>query len=225
MQSKNHVWPAISLSVIALVSGACGTASLTPDSGEDDVTIIQDASSGEVLFFDDFSDPSSGWKVDDIYYFRGYDDDAYRISIDQDESQYVILTAVSNHSYGDVRIEVDVNRVSGSDSAGIYVICRYQDNDNYYYAEIDGEGLLAVAAFFEGEQVVLIDDFPTDVILERNHFEVDCIGTEMTVYIDDVQVLSAAPLKILQGDAGFGAGGSGRGLTDVRFDNFTVSAP
>ncbi|MDF1501218.1 MAG: hypothetical protein P1P76_12195 [Anaerolineales bacterium] len=84
---------------------------------------------------------------------------------------------------------------------------------------------MAIAAFFEDEQVVLIDDFPTGIIPGRNHVEVDYIGTEMTVHIDGVKVLSAAPLKIQQGDAGFGAGGSGSGVTDVRFDNFTVRLP
>lgn len=211
--------------ILLLICAACSKADPTAAPLAENPAPAQSGVSGELLYFDDFSDASSGWRIDDTYYFRGYQDGTYRIRIDQDENQYVFPTAVSGHTFGDVRIEVDVERISGSENAGIYIICRYSDNDNYYYAEIDGEGLLAVAAFVEDEQVVLIDDFATGVIPGRNHFEVDCIGTEMTVFVDGVKVLSAAPLKILQGDAGFGAGGSGSGVTDVRFDNFTVRSP
>lgn len=211
--------------VLLLISASCSKLDPAAAPLAEIPAPAQSGASGELLYFDDFSDASSGWRIDDTYYFRGYEDGAYRIRIDQDENQYVILTAVSGHTFGDVRIEVDVERISGSESAGTYLICRYQDNDNYYYAEIDGEGLLVVAAIFKDEQVVLIDDFPTGVIPGRNHFEVDCIGTEMTVFVDGVKVLSAAPLKILEGDAGFGAGGSGHEITDVRFDNFSVYAP
>ena len=213
------------LVILSVISGACGISKPASSTDAVDPPLGENIPAGEQLFFDDFSDPNSGWRSEDTYYFRGYADGEYKIRIDQDEDSYIFLTAVSGQIIGDVQMEVDVDRVSGSTRAGIYLICRYQDNDNYYYAEIEGDGSLMVAAFFDGEQVVLIEDFPSGVIPGQNHYQLDCIGPEMTVYVDGTQILSAAPLKILEGDVGFGAGGSGSEITDVRFDNFGFRSP
>ncbi len=59
--------------------------------------------------------------------------------------------------------------------------------------------MLEIAAFIEDEQVVLIEDFDTGMIPDRNHFRLDCVGTEMKIFIDGAQILSAAPIKIPKG--------------------------
>jgi hypothetical protein len=225
MHVKRKSWPALILTGLILAGAACGTSNEAPAEDTAAPSTVAKTSSDGVLLFDDFSNPGSGWPIDDTYYFRGYDEGAYRIRIDQDENPYIFPLAVSGHSFGDVRVEVDTERVSGSESAGAYLICRYQDNDNYYYAELDGDGMLSIGAYLEDEQVIVVDDFPSGVAPSQNHFELDCTGTEMVVYLDGVQFLYAAQLEIPTGDVGFGAGGSGSGVTEVLFDNFMVSQP
>jgi len=221
----NRVARLFSLSVVLVVlCAACGRPqgqAAGPETSADSGSLPGSA----LLYTDDFSNPDSGWPVDDTYYFRGYADGAYRIRIDQDENLYIFPVAVSGHSFGDVRVEVDTRRVSGSESAGIYLVCRYRDNDNYYYAELDGEGLVTLGAYHDNEQQILVDDLPTAVTADANHLRLDCSGSQMTFYIDGTQVANAGQLDSAAGDVGFGAGGSGSGVTEVLFDNFTVSQP
>ncbi len=119
MLSMKRIWLGFLLSLVALANSGCGTKTLISAPELENVPAAPNTSSGEVLFSDDFSDPSSGWSHDDSYYFRGYEDGKYRISIDQDENQYVLISAVSGQNFGDVQVEVDFERVSGSEGAGI----------------------------------------------------------------------------------------------------------
>ncbi len=62
---------------------------------------------GQVLYHDDFSDPESGWPQSPTRPgFMGYDQGSYRMLV---LSPLDDLQAVAGQSFGDVRIEVDLD--------------------------------------------------------------------------------------------------------------------
>ena len=111
---------------------------------------------------DDFSDPSSGWPTRaSSGWTQGYEDGVYRVTLDQDEWNYVLAAATAAIDVTDVIVEVDLRFASNYAEAGAGVICRALDGDNYYFFEVE-DGTVSIVRFLEDEQTFLVDDEPTD---------------------------------------------------------------
>jgi hypothetical protein len=187
-----------------------------------------------VQFQDDFSNPDSGW--DDVradenvntYYF---------------EDSYVLLINTANYygwanPYmnfpGDVQVEVDARKISGSQFDEFGLLCRYVENSDdttsYYYFAIAIDGLGVIYKVDHDEKSLIIADPPknrSDVIRSAdqvNRIRGDCIGNTLTLYVNDEPLVSAVDPSLGNGDVGLRAD-SETGDTEIRFDNFIVYNP
>ncbi len=182
----------------------------------------------DVLFFDDFSRSTSGWDRDSgddgqTDYVPG----GYLIWVKQPNLD---LWANPGIDLVDVSIEVDAARVDGPLSNTFGVICRYQDEENYYFGIIGSDGFYGIGKRLAGENVLLTDGKlqPTDKVVDGtmvNHLRLDCSGSTIALYANGYQLGKVEDADFVHGDVGVIAGTLEESGTAVTFDNFTIFQP
>lgn len=186
------------------------------------------ASSGDLLFQDDFSRPSSGWDRDrNQAYHSDYVDGFYRIEILQ-----AAMTAWTNPGlgFGDAQIEVDAGRSAGPDDNAYGVICRYQDPDNYYFFLISSDGFAGIGARRAGAAVLLTGEamLPSEPVIlgaGPNHLRADCVGSRLSLFVNGIAAAEAEAFDWADGDVGLIAGSYAEPGVVIDFDNFSVVVP
>jgi len=182
----------------------------------------------DVLFQDDFSDPSSGW--DQAQMDEGVTDYAngeYRISVD---AQNTDIWANPGLDFEDVRIEVEATKVAGDDDNDFGVICRYQDNENYYFFVISSDGYYGIGRVVGGNQEIIGDGsmLPTEIVNQgdaTNQLRADCVGDRLILYVNGEMLDEQQDSSFSRGDVGLLAGTFDTPGTEIRFDNFKVLRP
>ncbi len=114
---------------------------------------------GGVLFYDDFSRPSSGWTV----YGRGeswvvdYEEGGYRMRFDG-PNMFLLVTA--GLEFDDVRLEVEATKQGGSDGNEFGIACRVgPDSDQYYLFSLLGNGHFGVGKVV-GTEIMIAEVVP-----------------------------------------------------------------
>jgi hypothetical protein len=182
-----------------------------------------------ILYEEKFSDPNSGWEnFEDENAFTGYQDDGYRIYIKL-ANWYYWVTAGKN--FTDTIIEVDATKIGGPDNNELGVICRYKDDDNFYFFSISSDGFYAISKLINGElSYVGMDqmEFNEKVIKlgnATNHITVSCVGNNLTLSVNGEVLADVSDSDLPSGDVGLIASTFDEPGTDILFDNLTVSRP
>jgi hypothetical protein len=183
--------------------------------------------SGSLLFQDDFSQPGSGW--DHVVADGGmmdYDNGVYRFLIDTPHFNYWSTPA---GIYSDSRVEVDVARLEGPDSNRAGIICRLS-GEQFYFFVISSDGYYAVgrtngleSVLLGQEQMQSSNNINTGMAL--NHLRADCIGDQLTVYINGFPVAKVTDGTLASGEVGLLAGTFDEGGVDIIFDQFILMQP
>lgn len=219
--SRSHYFV---LGMLMLVMLSCGLL------GTPQPPVENEAAPGAegILFQDDFSNPASGiWNVnqsDSIV--REYVDGEFRAFVNNDEFPYSYPPALTQQSFGDVRLEIDVRRVSGTADASAYLLCRRAAERQYIFGDVDFEGEARIGLVTGDLQEILADEEGIAGLQEGvNHLRLDCMGNAISLYANGNLVASMEVDGPAQGAVGFASGGAGAGQTDFRFDNFIVYKP
>jgi hypothetical protein len=184
-------------------------------------------------YFDDFSNPNSGWAVGEnenvIYrYLNG----EYQIYLKRGDWGWAITPDLVLP--GDYRIEVDARRVSsGVCSYGLVFGTRWTSDSWETYQVIvwptDGEFLVNKRAL-DGSWTT-IQDWTYSSAINRNYgtnrIRVDRVGTAIRIYINGTLVANITDSSFTGPgrDAGIRAYSYWNAPVDVRFDNFRASQP
>lgn len=185
-------------------------------------------SDSTVLFQDDFSSSSSGWdRVNEDQGVTDYADGAYRIFVNVADTD---VWANPGLSFGDVSIAVDTNKVGGDDDNDFGVICRYQDNQNFYFFLISSDGYYGIGKMINGEQSWIgVEAMPPSELINKgnttNQLRATCVGSKLTLYVNDQYVDEQEDSALASGDVGLMAGTFTSPGTDIMFDNFVVLQP
>jgi hypothetical protein len=185
---------------------------------------------GKVIFQDDFSNDVSGWpKIRSEEGITDYENGVYRILVNLENQDFFGVPDVSPQK--DVRIEVDATKAGGSDDNDFGILCRYQDNNNYYQFLISSDGYVGILKVVDGS----LQNIAAENLVEHpavntgdahNHIRADCIGETLTMYVNGQQVSTAQDIAFPgSGKVGVFAGTYDEPGTDIRFDNFVVTAP
>ncbi|MCX6025899.1 MAG: serine protease [Chloroflexi bacterium] len=186
------------------------------------------SASGKVLFADDFSDPFSGWpRRSDETVITDYAQGGYRIWVNDSQLD---VWGQPGLDVVDAIMEVEATTLGGPQDNDFGVLCRYQDNQNYYLFEISSDGYAIIAMYRAGEWVGLSSDQyqPSDAIAQgeaTNRIRAECIGPTLRLYVNDELVAEAEDSTLPSGDVGLIAGTFDEAGTDILFDNFKVSRP
>ena len=201
------------LSVIALAVAGCQA---------------NQAKSGSLLFQDDFSKPSSGWLVgQDGNGLVQYDRGGIRIYVSQPAAARL---SVPNLSFNDVHIEVDTAKLAGPDDNNYGLLCRYQDEANFYFFEISSDGYYSVGKYKDGVMSLIgMSQMQSHTSIHQgnalNHLRADCAGPNLDFYINGKKVSGVVDNDLKSGDIGLIAGALKTAGTDVLFDNLSVLQP
>ncbi len=219
--------PLIALSLLLLASLACSTLSV-PGGGGEDVTPPQNNS--DILFQDDFSNPFSGWdRVSDGGNVTDYGDGVYHMYVA--ESQLDIW-ANPGKNFTDVSVEVDATKIGGPDANLEGLICRYNSSGGFtfYMFLIGADGYYIIARVDNGAQTGISSEQMQQSSVIRtgnatNRIRADCIGPNLSLYVNGQLVASATDSTYTSGDVGLLAGTFETPGADINFDNFVVRQP
>ncbi len=183
-------------------------------------------------YFDDFSNPASGWKIGNhpnLMY--GYLDGEYQILIKNIESRWFVtpdLVLPANY-----RIEVDARGYSlsaGQGSYGLVFGTKFGTNgidyETYQFLLAPDQTFALVKRAMDGTESKLINWTYDDAInaSASNHLRVERVGTLIRLYVNTVQVASVddASFTGIGRDAGLIAYSYDIAAVDTRFDNFNA---
>jgi hypothetical protein len=184
--------------------------------------------SGGVLYQDFFSNPQSGWgELNNAAGTAGYIDDAYHIVVNQ---AHVNLWTHPGKDFSNVKVEVSSMPVSGPLANRMGVICRLQDDKNFYFFVISADGYYGIGKMKAGQTSLLTGSqmqphSSIQVGNQINLIRASCIGDTLTMFVNDVLVTSVTDADFSSGDVGILAGSFDKPGEDVYFDNFVVYKP
>ncbi|GAB4503247.1 MAG: hypothetical protein Fur0043_02390 [Anaerolineales bacterium] len=182
---------------------------------------------GDTLFYDDFSHPASGWqRFTSAEGTMDYDGGGYRFLVNGLQTNF---WSTPGRSFGDVRLEVDVAKVGGPDENRIGLLCRFIEN-NYYFFLLSSDGYTTIGKYIGGNVIQLGQNQmkysqAVHTGLAVNHLRADCVGNTLTFYINGQPVAQAQDADLTQGEVGLLAGTFSQPGVDVIFDNFVVLKP
>ena len=207
---------------LALVLASCGPV---------DTLLGQPAPTslpGEVLFQDDFSQVTNDWGIwerstGNVSYAQG----GLRILVN---SANVDLWSVAGKRFGDVRVESEVRRMGGAPDNVFGLICRYQDNQNFYMFLVSSDGYYAIARLKDNQYGLIgIDQLQYSSKIQHDaithQLRGDCVGESLKLYLDGALLMEARDGDFTTGDVGVLAGAYSTSGVDILFDNFIVTQP
>lgn len=178
---------------------------------------------------DDFSPPNMAWGRFDaeqsaVYALAG------ELYLEDQGSRAAVSAPLTNYEYADVTVKVQVRHVQGEVDNWMGVICRQQDDDNYYLFGISADGYYLIVKVEDGTSMPLVEPTFSETIQggkETNTIQARCRGSEFTLWVNDQQVaqhtddtFTAAGNVALFADAI-----TNGATTTVAFDNFILTSP
>lgn len=187
----------------------------------------RESSSGEV-FFDDFSETSSGWDRFQAEIGKtDYVKETYRIIVNEPNTD---LFANPYQNFKDAVVEVKARRIGGPDNNSYGVICRYKDEQNFYAAQISSDGYGGIFRMKDGtyQLLGLESMLPVPAIMggsADNLIRFECTGMSLTLFVNGEPVDYREDGSFETGDVGLIAGTFEEPGVQIAFDDFRVTLP
>ncbi len=181
-----------------------------------------------VIFADDFSDPSSGWpdiqRADRTLTYVG---DRYRMVLNRTNMD---IWATPGRTARDVVLQVEASKAGGPDQNDFGLICRYQNDQNFYFFVIGSDGFYGVGKMVDGvQQLIGMDrmDFSRKILpgAATNQIEAECIGDTLRLAVNGTILATERDSSFGAGEFGLIVGTFGAPGADITFDNFSALRP
>lgn len=139
----------------------------------------------------------------------------------------------AGRDFSDVIVTVQARQTSGPNNNAYGVLCRYQDENNFYIFLISGDGYYAVGKYQSGEEQVSYltpnqEYVFSDLInqgVATNLLRVSCVGNELSLSVNGLPLLTVTDDSFAGGDVGLGVSTLEPGTAVVQFDDLLVLAP
>jgi len=206
----------------ALLLVACGATETEPDACD----------APGILFFDDFNGEfNCGWAT----FSRpggaaAMENAAMRLTVSQPGQMW---WTNPGREFADVVIGAEARQVEGSNDNAYGLICRYQNEENFYVFLVSGDGYYTIAKYQSGtENVIYLTEGgqfqPSDVIntgVASNELRATCAGNQLSLEVNGLPLVSVTDPTFVTGDIGVAASTLAGGNTVIEFDNVQVVAP
>lgn len=185
----------------------------------------------EILFQDNFSDPSSGWDLQTSPEFEtGYRDGGFVISI---KAASTMAWSKPGLGFSDVVIETDTVKIGGLDDNSFGIICRYTEMEaasSFYFFVISSDGFYGIGKVTDGRQeLISSDNMEYNSAIQQgsrnNHLQAECVGNQLVLRVNGQELASTTDDSFTAGDVGLMAGAFSASGTEIFFDNFSVKEP
>ena len=179
------------------------------------------------LYFDDFSNPSSGWpKGDDGNVLLEYANGEYRILVRPTEFEAGASPGLHATNYS---VSVDVRNLSNAWATYGLAFSIDSNWDTFYSFEISYSQFYAIYRYDTTNAIMLTSNY-SDALnpgTASNHIRIDREGDSIKAYANG-QLLASVTDGTYVGDRNLGLvvfSYSSAPNIDIRFDNFTVNSP
>lgn len=207
----------LSILFVGILLSACGV--LFPPSYK----------SGDVILADDFSSPNFQWDVwksvdqSTVAYYE----EGLVFVINSPNTDYV---SVLNSVYSNSRSEVFAANLNGMMNNGFGLVCRYQDDENYYAFLVSSDGYYGIIRVLYGGFTVLNSGKMqySDLIRQGeavNYIRADCVGNQLTLYVNSNQLAQVEDDVFSEGLVGLMASSFDEPGVAILFDNFLLINP
>jgi len=221
MKNRFHILTVVL--ILTIVAIACQFGS---DTGRDSTS---ESESSEILFQDDFSDNSGIWYtyVDDNG-ITDFEDEGFRININEPSAYH---WTNPDMEFTDTHIEVEATKLGGPEENDFGIICRYKDENNFYFFTISSDGYYGIAKIIDGAEYLVgmeelgFDESAIKAGESTNLIGADCIGTTLTIYANGKKLAEVSDSDLSSGDIGLIASTSEEPGTDILFDNLILWLP
>jgi len=190
---------------------------------------IDSADPGELLLEDDFSGNNHLWGI--MERAGGDIDIAYGGMIFSVYLPNFMFWSVTGGDYSDARVVVDAVLVEGPVNDNFGVICRYQDDENFYGFLLSHDGYYGIFKYQDGKMIMTSTEGNlaySEVILQGgvvNHIEATCQGNTLSLTVNDTLLAAVEDDSFTKGKVGLIAGAYAEPGVTVLFDNFRVYQP
>lgn len=213
------------LMVLLLTGGLLSACSVTTSL----LRTFQPAASGDILFTDDFSNQRSGWGM--MERAGGDIEIKYGGMLFTIDLPNFMFWSTTGGEYSDAQVEVDAVLVEGPVDDALGVICRYQDEDNFYGFMISHDGYYGIFKYLDGAMVMATEDGKLGYSEEIrqggavNHIQAVCQGNTLSLVVNGSTLAMVVDESFVKGKAGLLAGSYSKPGVTVLFDNFKVVQP
>jgi len=216
---QNTIILVMMLMLLSTVLGGCNLPGMNNQSASANVP--------NLLFEDNFSNPTSGWEVSSQGGLKDYYNGTYHISI---ADPNIFSWSVAQQSYGDIAISVDAAFTGPAEMAELGVICRMQNSQDFYFMTIRSDGAFAVFKMYQGNEFFIGMEgyqFSSAIKtgLNTNQIEVICRGENLSLFVNSEHLITVQDSNYQVGDVGVLAGAFDEPGVNVYFDNFRVTQP
>ncbi|HOU11724.1 MAG TPA: hypothetical protein PKZ84_01285 [Anaerolineae bacterium] len=216
-----HTFVVLIISSLVLASlSACGGSptALAPTS-----------TPASAVLHDEFSPPNAAWARFDTAESAVYAQDG-ELYLEDRGKGVAVYAPFAGKTYADVAVAVQVRHVQGTVNNWMGVICRQQDEDNYYLLAISADGYYLILLVENGISMPLVGpqfDEGIKIGKARNNLEVRCQGEDLTLRVNGaIDVTIADTVLQKAGGVALFADAVERGETAVvAFDNFVLTQP
>ena len=142
-----------------------------------------------------------------------------------------LFWTVNGDRFKDTRIDVDAVLMDGSSNDNFGVICRFQDNSNFYGFLISHDGYYGIFKMLEGTMILFSSDGElkfSEAIRQGgvvNHIQTVCQGDILTLIVNDTLLSEVKDASFDAGQIGMIAGAYENPGVKILFDNLKVSQP
>jgi hypothetical protein len=177
--------------------------------------------------FDDFSDPNSGWfAYQGDEGVLGYLSGSYQIQINQTN---LMLYSTSGYSFTDSLVQVEAFKSDGPDENIFGVVCRYQDDGNYYFLTITSNGYYGIGKIADNTTSLIGDpDLQYSAVINQgrtyNNIQAACQTNSLTLTVNGTRLVEVQDSQFSEGEVGLIAGTYDIYGANILFDNFSVTS-
>jgi hypothetical protein len=193
---------------------------------------VDPCDSGGTLLQDDFSgEQNCGWHE----YNQGgavVEIESGVLSISTNQPGQIWWTN-PGREFDDTIVTIQARQISGPNDNAYGVICRYQDEKNFYIFLISGDGYYAIGKYQTGNtQIIYLTgngEFSySDVInqgVATNQIRASCVGDELSLSVNGLPLETINDSTFDSGDVGLGVSTLEPGTAVVEFDDLRVLGP
>jgi len=182
----------------------------------------------DVLFSDDFNQDTGDWEI--------YDDDNGQVFYEGGWLHVLNYTTapedtetMTDQYLTDFVLEVETKLIAGTDDNWHGVVCRYQDDGNYYVFNISADGYYYISRFIDYDQTALSEATYSSYINQGwdvvNTMTVECVGNSLKLSVNGHVLDTVSDSTFSGGDIGLLATSWDGDFSEIAFDNLVVTEP
>lgn len=189
---------------------------------------FEEIPSGAVLYDETFADLESGWRTSNSNgSYVIYQAEGLHFFVDQSNLD---LWSSPGLNFEDVRIEAEAIKIDGPDNNAFGVLCRLQDEKNFYAFVISSDGYAGIYKVADGAYSLLNHksmEFSSAIRQGEaiNYLSATCDGDQLGFSVNGEVLFELKDDQFLSGDVGLMAGSFDDPQVNIFFDNITVFKP